>query len=50
MLHIKYAEEDDALTLAYIHVNSWKSAYKNIIPDEILDNINVKKRKIYFDK
>lgn len=36
--------------MAYIHVNSWKSAYKSIIPDEILNNLDIDKRKAYFDK
>jgi len=49
MLHIRYANEGDAFTLAYIHVNSWKAAYKNIVPDEILDNLSVDKRKLYFE-
>ncbi len=49
-IKIKNAGENDAYTLAYIHVNSWKAAYKYILRDEILDNLNIEKRKLYFDK
>lgn len=50
MLGFRYADKSDSYILAYIHVNSWRSAYKGIIPDEILDNMDMEKRKAYFDR
>ncbi|WP_242837289.1 GNAT family N-acetyltransferase [Alkaliphilus transvaalensis] len=50
MCNIRYASVDDAEILGVIHSQSWKMAYKNIVPDEILDNITSDKRTEYFRK
>lgn len=50
MLNIKNASFSDSLILGSIHANSWKSAYKNIISDEILNSITVEKRALFFKK
>lgn len=50
MYKIRYATYHDAEILAEIHTSAWKIAYKNIVPDEILDNITAEKRKKYFEK
>jgi len=50
MLKIRYADASDAKILGKIHVNSWKAAYKGIVPDEILDNMTVENRQKYFEK
>ena len=50
MLEIRYANIKDARTLGEIHSKSWKVAYKGIVPDEILKNITVEKRQVYFEK
>lgn len=38
---IRLATPDDAYEHAACHVSSWRSAYKNIVPDEVLDNLSV---------
>ena len=38
---IRPAKPEDAYERAVCHVSSWRSAYKNIVPDEILDNLSV---------
>ncbi len=48
--YIRYANASDSKILGYIHSQSWKVAYKNIIPDLILDNISAEKREKYFFK
>jgi hypothetical protein len=48
--YVRFANFLDAKTLGYIHCQSWKSAYKTIIPDSILDDISVEKRERYFRK
>lgn len=50
MLRIRYANIKDARTLGEIHSKSWKVAYKGIVTDEILKNITVEKRQVYFEK
>lgn len=45
---IRWATHRDALEIARVHTDGWKVAYKNIIPDHILDNISVEKRCSYF--
>lgn len=50
MFNIKYAKITDSDILGQIHSQSWKAAYKNIIPDEILNNITAEKRAKFFEK
>ncbi|MBU5593510.1 GNAT family N-acetyltransferase [Clostridium sp. MSJ-4] len=50
MYEIRYANIDDAKILGEIHSQSWKLAYKGIVPDEILNNITTEKRQKYFEK
>jgi ribosomal protein S18 acetylase RimI-like enzyme len=50
MYEIRYADVSDAEVLGEIHSKSWKIAYKNIVPDSILDNIRAENRKKYFEK
>lgn len=41
---ITRAEEKDCDIIAQILVTSWRFAYKDIMPDEVLDNLSVKQR------
>jgi ribosomal protein S18 acetylase RimI-like enzyme len=50
MYKIRYANVDDAAILGRIHSQSWKVAYKGIVPEEILNNISSEKRQKYFEK
>jgi ribosomal protein S18 acetylase RimI-like enzyme len=45
---IRYADSSYAKILGVIHAQSWKVAYKGIIPDEVLDNITAEKREQRF--
>lgn len=47
---IRYANLDDAKILGQIHAQSWKVAYKGIVPDGILNNITSDKRQKFFEK
>lgn len=44
-IHIRRAIEDDIQGIAKVHVDSWKTTYKGIFADEILDNIAYEKRE-----
>lgn len=50
MYKIRYADISDSRILGQIHSQSWKVAYKGIVPDEILNNITTEKRQKYFEK
>ena len=43
---IRPAEESDALGVAQVHVQTWQTAYRGLVPDEYLDALSVEKRKI----
>lgn len=40
MIIIRPAEISDAPSISRVHIDSWKSTYRGMIPDEILDNLN----------
>lgn len=48
--YIRYANINDSKILGHIHSESWKIAYKTIIPDIVLDNMTIEKREKYFYK
>ena len=50
MCYIHYVGAESTKALGVIHSVSWKSAYKGIIPDEILDGITPEKREKYLKK
>src|ERR1700733_9854419 len=41
---IRPAVINDALAIAEVHVESWKSTYRGIFPDALLDGLSVEKR------
>jgi hypothetical protein len=42
---IREATRLDAGTIAEVHVASWRSGYRGILPDEILDSLSVEERE-----
>lgn len=50
MYKIRYADITDAEIMGEIHSRSWKAAYKNIVPDSILNKISAENRQKYFEK
>lgn len=43
MLVRRYQRDDDNQAIASIYAKSWKSAYRGILPQEYLDNVNSQK-------
>lgn len=41
---VRDATPDDAEAIARVHVETWKAAYRGLIPDEILDGLSVARR------
>lgn len=46
--NIRWAVEQDAKELGFIHSQAWRVEYKNIITDEILEKYTPEKREEYF--
>ncbi|UJL47112.1 GNAT family N-acetyltransferase [Virgibacillus sp. NKC19-16] len=44
-MKIREANLPDATAIAKVHVDSWRTTYKNIIPDEFLNNLSYKRRE-----
>jgi ribosomal protein S18 acetylase RimI-like enzyme len=40
MILIRRAEPNDATGIAHVHVQSWRSTYRGIVPDSYLDELN----------
>lgn len=47
--NIRLAKEEDAQTIAIIHVKSWQKIYRGHIPDSILDHLSVSEREKKWD-
>lgn len=48
MIHIRKAVPYDAKGIAKVHVESWKSTYVNIVPEEFLNNLSFERRADYW--
>jgi ribosomal protein S18 acetylase RimI-like enzyme len=44
-VHIRKAVLSDAKGIAKVHVDSWKTTYANIVPDEYLDTLTYQRRE-----
>src|SRR2546422_400592 len=43
-LHIRLADDNDAAGIAAVHVASWEAAYRGLMPDHVLDALDVNER------
>ncbi|MET3320228.1 UNVERIFIED_ORG: ribosomal protein S18 acetylase RimI-like enzyme [Peribacillus simplex] len=44
-MKIRKATEKDVTGIAYVHINSWQSTYKGILPNQYLASLNLETRK-----
>jgi ribosomal protein S18 acetylase RimI-like enzyme len=44
-MHVREATCDDAAAIARVHVASWRTTYRGIMPDSVLDNLSVEARE-----
>ena len=49
-MEIREAKLSDAAGIAKVHVGSWRTTYKGIIPDEYLNNLSCAQRAELWDK
>ena len=45
MVHFRTATKEDAKAIALLHAKSWQRHYRNMLPDEYLDNEVIEDRK-----
>jgi GNAT superfamily N-acetyltransferase len=46
---LRPAQPEDALAVARVHVRSWQAAYRNIVPDDYLDQLRPEDRAARYD-
>jgi ribosomal protein S18 acetylase RimI-like enzyme len=46
MLTIRAAELEDVAAIAEVHVDSWRSAYRGVLPQHYLDGLTVQNRSV----
>jgi GNAT superfamily N-acetyltransferase len=44
-MHIRTAKMNDAAAIAKVHVDSWRTTYKGIVPDEFLASLSYEQRE-----
>ncbi|WP_223701562.1 GNAT family N-acetyltransferase [Sutcliffiella deserti] len=49
MINIRLATIDDANAIAKVHVDSWKTTYKGLVEESVLDSLSYKNRKTLWD-
>jgi ribosomal protein S18 acetylase RimI-like enzyme len=47
-MNIRRATPGDAGALAKVHVDSWRAAYRGLVPDSHLDNLDYERRSVRF--
>lgn len=45
---IRPATADDAAAIAHVHVESWRSTYRGLMPDAVLDGLSVERRTAFW--
>jgi len=46
---LRRADQSDASAIARIHVDTWQAAYRDDLPDELLDSLSVTGREMQWD-
>lgn len=50
MFEIRDAKICDAAAIAHVHVETWRSTYRGIVPDEYLAGLSVDKRRAFWEQ
>lgn len=49
-VEVRRALPDDAAGIAAVHVNSWRAAYRGLLPDDVLDGLSVTQREQFWSE
>lgn len=47
---VRLAEVSDAPAVASVHVRTWQSAYRGLVPDSVLDELSVQERESMWER
>jgi len=47
-INIRTATPSDAAQIAFVHIDSWRTTYRNIVSEDFLDSLNVQTRTNYW--
>lgn len=50
MMHIRKAAVEDAAAIAKVHVDSWRTTYKGIMPSDYLNSLSYEKRTVLWER
>lgn len=45
---VRQAKAEDATQVARINVESWQTTYRGMFPDEVLDNLDIEERSVFW--
>jgi len=48
VVHLRRAGENDARGIADVHVRSWRQAYRGLMPDAVLDSLDIEARERFW--
>ncbi|MEX2506747.1 MAG: GNAT family N-acetyltransferase [Pseudohongiellaceae bacterium] len=49
-MNIRTARESDARSVARVHVETWRAAYRGVVPDAYLNSLSIDKRELAWGK
>jgi GNAT superfamily N-acetyltransferase len=47
-MRVRQAQASDAPAIAQVHIASWRTTYRGIVPDEHLANLSIERRETYW--
>lgn len=45
---VRQGKAEDAAQIARVHVESWQTTYRGMLPDELLDNLSCERRRVFW--
>lgn len=49
-MEVRHATPDDAFAIADVHVRAWQAAYRGLVPQPILDGLDVDRREAFWTR
>jgi len=45
-MKIRHAQPEDAASISQVHISSWRSTYRGMVPDHVLDHLDLERNSI----
>lgn len=49
-INIRTATPSDAEQIAFVHIDTWRTTYRNIVSDDFLDSLNIQTKSIFWER